>query len=166
MIIEDKMSFWERSSQKDVDAIVCTCNNVIKNDGSLVMGAGIALDFNKEFVGINKRWGKIVEDLAEGGHNDYGVLLDGPRQYAHNQIYLVGFQTKRHWIDPSDIDLIAWSATKLAKLADLLCWTRVICPPFGCGNGKLEWSDVEKKIRKILDDRFIIINLTQDGVIK
>jgi hypothetical protein len=163
MLIED-IGFWERASKKDVDAIVCTTNNVIKNDGSLVMGAGIALAFNKEFPYLAQRWGKVIEGMAEGGHTDYGVVIDGPRTWGHNQIYLVGLQTKRHWGDPSPIELVVESVKKLKDLADLLCWSRIICPKFGCANGKLEWKDVEKKISKILDDRFIIIGLSPDGV--
>jgi hypothetical protein len=163
MIIEKTMGFWERANKGDIDAIVCTTNNVIKNDGSLVMGAGIALAFNKEFPYLAQRWGKVIEGMAEGGHTDYGVVIDGPRSFGHNQIYLVGVQTKRHWGDPSPIELVVESVSKLAYLADLLCWTRVICPAFGCSNGQLEWPEVEKKIKKILDDRFIIIGLSPDG---
>lgn len=164
MIIED-IGFWERSAKKDVDAIVCTTNNVIKNDGSLVMGAGIALAFNKEFPYLAQRWGKVVEGMAEGGHTDYGIVLDGPRSYGHNQIYIVGVQTKRHWGDPSPLELVVESVSKLAYLADLLCWSRVICPAFGCANGGLTWSEVSKKIGKILDDRFIIVGLSPDGAV-
>lgn len=163
MIIEKTMGFWERANKGDIDAIVCTTNNVIKNDGSLVMGAGIALAFNKEFPYLAQRWGKVIEGMAEGGHTDYGIVIDGPRSFGHNQIYLVGVQTKRHWGDPSPIELVVESVRKLAYLADLLCWTRVICPAFGCSNGQLEWPEVEKKIKKILDDRFIIIGLSPDG---
>ena len=165
MIIETKMGFWERANQKDAEVLVCTTNNVVKNDGSLVMGAGIALAFNKEFPMLAQNWGAVVEGMAEGGHTDYGVILDGPRRFNHNTVYLAGVQTKRRWQDPSDIDLVVNSVKKLRDLADLLCWTRVICPAFASLNGGLEWKDVEKKICKILDDRFIIINVSQDGII-
>lgn len=163
MIIENTMGFWERANKKDAEVLVCTTNNQIKNDGSLVMGAGIALAFNKEFPMLAQRWGAVVEGMAEGGHNDYGVVLDGPRNFGHNIVYLAGVQTKRHWKDPSDLDLVVSSVKKLRDLADLLCWSRVICPVFGCSNGGLTWKDVEKKISKILDDRFIIIGLSPDG---
>lgn len=163
MIIENKMGFWERSNQKDAEVLVCTTNNVIKYDGSLVMGAGIALAFNKEFPMLAQRWGRVVEGMAEGGHTDYGVILDGPRNYNGNIIYIAGVQTKRHWNEPSPIELVVESVKKLRDLADLLCWTRVICPAFATANGGLKWSEIEKKIGKILDDRFIIIGLSPDG---
>ena len=164
MIIENEKGFWERANEKDAEVLVCTINNTIKNDGSLVMGRGIALAFNKEFPYLAQRWGKVIEGMAEGGHTDFGVVLDGPRTWGHNQIYLVGLQTKRHWGDPSPIELVVESVKKLRDLADLLCWSRVICPKFGCANGKLSWDEVEKKIKKYLDDRFIIIGLSPDGV--
>lgn len=163
MIIETKMGFWERANQKDAEVLVCTTNNVVKNDGSLVMGKGIAGSFNSEFPFLAQNWGAVVEGMAEGGHTDYNVILDGPRRFNHNTVYLAGVQTKRRWQDPSDMDLVVNSVKKLRDLADLLCWSRVICPKFGCANGGLVWAEVEKKISKILDDRFIIINLSTDG---
>lgn len=165
MIIEREKSFWARSNEKDVQAICCTTNNVIKNDGSLVMGNGIALQFNKDFPYLAKNWGIFIEGMAEGGHTDYHIVIDGLRRLNHNAIYLVGVQTKRHWKDPSDIDLIIESCKKLRDLADLLNWQCIICPAFGCGCGSLTFKDVEKKIGKILDDRFIMIGISPDGII-
>lgn len=164
MIIEKEKGFWQRANEKDVQVLVCTTNNVIKNDGSLVMGGGVALAFNKEFPFLAQRWGAVVQGMAEGGHNDYFILIDGPRQWNNGDvIYLVGLQTKRNWKDPSDIELIVESCKKLRDLADILKWDRIICPAFGCGYGGLVFKDVEKKISKILDDRFIIIGLSPDG---
>lgn len=157
MIIE-QISFWERANKKDVDAIVCTTNNVIKSNGSLVMGRGIAAQFKETFKGIDYRWGKLVEGYQEGGHNDYGIILDGPNKYNHNSIYLIGLQTKREWFDPSPIDLVEFSCRKLFDLANLLCWSSIIMTKPGCGNGGLDWKVVEKKI-KFLDDRFTIVEL-------
>lgn len=165
MIIENKIGFWERSDQKDVQAICCTTNNVIKNDGSLVMGAGSAKNFSDNFPFLARNWGMLIQGMVEAGHNDYHIIIDGPRQWNKDVLYIVGVQTKRHWKDPSDIDLIVESCKKLRDLADLLSWDRIICPAFGCGFGGLNFKDIEKKISKILDDRFIIIGLSPDGAI-
>ena len=164
MIIED-IGFWERANKDDVDAIVCTTNNVIKQNGALVMGAGIAKAFRDTFPYLDINWGAAAEASADGGNPDYGVLIDGPRMLNRIKVYLVAFQTKRDWADPSDLDLIQYSAQKLAALADILNWQRVICPAFGTNNGGLSWGDVEKKVKKILDDRFIIVGLSPDGVV-
>lgn len=165
MIIEKEKGFWTRADEKDVQAIVCCTNNVIKNDGSLVMGAGSARQFSDSFPLLARNWGMLIQGMAEGGHTDYNIVLDGPRQWNKDVLYLVGLQTKRHWKDPSDINLIVESCKRLADLADILNWQRIICPAFGCGYGGLEFKDIEPKIKKILDDRFIIINLSSDGVI-
>ncbi len=166
MIIEKEKGFWTRANEKDVQAICCTTNNVIKSDGSLVMGAGSAKQFSDTFPLLAKNWGAVVQGMAEAGHNDYSILIDGPRIWNKGDvIYLIGVQTKRHWKDPSDIDLIIESVKKLRDLADLLQIDRIICPAFGCGMGGLTWGDLEKKLSKILDDRFIIINVSQDGII-
>lgn len=163
MIIEKEKGFWERSNQKDVQAIVCTTNNVVKNDGSLVMGAGCAKACSDNFPFLARNWGMLVNGMQEGGNNDYYILIDGPRQWNRDVLYIVGVQTKRHWKDPSDIDLIVESCKKLRDLADILNWQCIICPAFGCGYGGLTFKDVEKKISKILDDRFTIIGLSPDG---
>ena len=163
MIIED-INFWDRVKESDFDAMVCTTNNIVKNNGALVMGAGIAKSFRDNFPYLDLRWGKIIDGLKEGGYDDYNILIDGPVNWHNNYIYLVGLQTKRDWKDDSDIDLIVESCKKLSQLADALNWSKIILTKLGCGNGNLEWKDVSKKISKILDDRFIIIDFSADGV--
>ena len=163
MIVENKIGFWERIGFDDVQAAVITLNNVIKNDGSLVMGAGQSLQANKTFPLLARNWGMLIKGMSEGGHNDFHLVIDGPRQYNRDVLYLVGLQTKRNWKDPSDLDLIVESCKRLRDLADTLHWDRIIVPALGCGYGNLKWSEVEKKIGKILDDRFIIIGLSPDG---
>ena len=165
MIIENKIGFWERTNHKDVQAIVCTLCNVIKNDGSLVMGVGSAKSFSDNFPFLARNWGMLIQGIAEGGDSDYHIVIDGPRMWNKDVLYLIGVQTKRHWKDPSDIDLIIESCKKLRDLADILNLKRIICPAFGCGHGGLTFKDIESKIKKILDDRFIIVGLSPDGVV-
>lgn len=164
MIIEKNKGFWERSKEPDVDAIVCTTNNVIKTNGALVMGAGIAKAFRDEFPFLDLNWGKCVENAKDACIEDYGVLIDGPRRYYHNSIYLIGVQTKRDWANPSDEELILFSCKKLRDLCNTLNLQRIICPKFGCANGGLKWADISKKVGRILDDRFVVIDFSPDGV--
>lgn len=157
-MITENCGFWERAKDKSFDALVCTTNNVIKYNGALVMGAGIARQFSEEFKGIDSLWGQIVEGLQEGGHEDYHLIVDGPRKRFHSlPIYLVGLQTKRDWADPSPIELVTESCKKLKDLADILNWSKILMTPPGCGNGGLNWKDVQKSI-KFLDDRFLVVD--------
>jgi O-acetyl-ADP-ribose deacetylase (regulator of RNase III) len=165
MIIEKEKGFWKRADEKDVQAIVCTTCNIIKSDGSLVMGAGCARAFSETFPMLSKNWGMVVQGIAEGGNSDYHIVLDGPRRWNNDAIYVIGLQTKRHWKDPSDIELIVESCKRLKNLADILHLQSIICPAFGCGFGGLNFKDVEKRISKILDDRFTVISLSSDGAV-
>ncbi|MFK5283150.1 hypothetical protein ACI3PL_26625, partial [Lacticaseibacillus paracasei] len=71
MIIEKEKSFWNRADEKDVQAIVCTLCNVIKNDGSLVMGKGCAKQFSDTFPFLAKNWGALIQGIAESGRTDF-----------------------------------------------------------------------------------------------
>lgn len=156
-MIEEDGGYWERASKKDLDALVCTTNNVVKSNGALVMGRGIAAQFRETFPYLDLNWGAIVEGIQEGGNEDYNILIDGPRKWQHNTIYLVGLQTKRDWAQPSPIELVIESCKKLALLANIMTWSKVLMTKPGCGNGGLTWKEVRKNI-KFLDDRFIIID--------
>lgn len=163
IVIIEETDYWARASKKDIDALVCTTNNIIRHDGSLVMGAGIAKQFKETFPYLDLNWGVIVDGLKDGGHEDYHILIDGPRRWQINSVYLVALQTKRHWQDPSPLDLVVESCHRLKLLADIMNWSVVLMTPPGCGNGKLEWKQVKKAI-KFLDDRFIIVdNGTHNG---
>ena len=66
VIIEKEKGFWTRADEKDVQAICCTTNNVIKNDGSLVMGAGSAKNFSDNFPFLARNWGMLIQGMAAG----------------------------------------------------------------------------------------------------
>lgn len=149
------MKFWEAASQNDVNAIVCTTNNVVRKNGSLVMGRGSAKDFKEKFKYLDWNWGQIVADHADNGIEDYHLLITGPRRLDHAQIYLVGLQTKRSWVDDSPMELVVKSCEKLKQLADLMSWRKIVMPRPGCGNGNLRWREVKKEIQ--LDKRFVVI---------
>ncbi len=137
MIIKDNI--W--NIYKNYDAICCTCNNVIKNNGELVMGAGIAKEFKIKYDWLSKSWGdRIKPDL-----NFFITLMKV-------KPHLIYFQTKFHWKDKSDIDLIISSMKKLCFQIDILNWNKVLLPQPGCTNGGLSWeNEVYPKIKHMLD---------------
>ena len=129
------------------DAVCVTTNGIIKKDGSLVMGKGIAQAFAK-------RYPKLPFIL--GGHvNRYG---NRPFRVKEGDIYIVSFPTKHDWRDKSDIELIRKSASELVSMADKFGWHKIILPRPGCGYGQLNWGAVKGIIDPILDERFYIIS--------
>lgn len=135
------------------DAICFTSNGVVKTNGELVMGAGIAKAFRYRWPDLPKRFGAVVR-------------LDGNRvQYYEQQltyekdIFIVSFPTKNHWKDDSDIELIKKSANELIQLTDRMKWKSVGLTKPGCGLGGLSWNEVSKVVGPILDDRITIFHI-------
>jgi hypothetical protein len=140
------------------DAICFTSNGVVKKDGSLVMGAGVAKVFRDRFIGLDKRAGDAVREYGNVCRCVCrlpclvcdGCILEG--------IDIVAFPTKHHWRDPSDIALIIKSAYELMQLVESNNWKLVALPRPGCSNGGLQWSEVKKVLDPILDDRVLIVS--------
>jgi hypothetical protein len=128
-------------------APVCiTTNGIIKKNGELVMGAGIALQAKQRFPALPLKAGNAVKGY-------------GNRTLYFIEERLFTFPTKYDWRDPSDINLIGLSAHQLKAQCDQLGFNRVYLPRPGCSNGKLNWPDVDNVLRQILDDRFTIVSL-------
>jgi hypothetical protein len=136
-------------SFKDADAIAFTSNGIVKNDESLVMGAGIAKAFRDRFRGLDLKAGRHVK--ANG--NVVGVLTaDRP--------CILNFPTKNHWKTPSDLALIVRSAKRLVEITNERRWNKVCLTRFGCGLGGLNWwQQVKPATENILDDRFYVVSL-------
>jgi len=134
------------------DAICFTSNGVLKKNGALVMGAGVAKAFRDRIVGVDiaagvavKANGNICQPVLTLSNIDFGTVT------------IVAFPTKHHWRNDSSIDLIKRSAEQLVELADKNDWKKILLPPPGCGMGNLSFEkDVRPVLEKILDDRFIV----------
>lgn len=133
----------------DADAICVTTNGVVKRNGELVMGAGIAKQFAERYPDLPQFLGNLV-------------TLHGNQPYIFNATPLarpvvVSFPSKYDWKNPSSLDLIRRSALYLRDMVELKEWKKVVLPRPGCGYGGLKWETVKKVIEPILDDRFYII---------
>lgn len=133
---------------KTYDAICFTSNGIVKNNGALVMGAGVAKAFRDRFNGIDNIFGKIVSCYG----NHVWVV-------KHSKLNIVSFPTKHHWRNASDLRLIKRSAEELMLAIENNKWNNVALPRPGCSNGGLHWTDVTKVISNILDDRVTVISL-------
>ena len=145
--------------QRDADAIVFTSNGIVRSDGQLVMGAGIAKAFNDKFYLLADEAGWRVK--RDGNHvHAFWAMASKDRSISPETV-IFSFPTKHHFKDKSDIVLIERSAKELVKFVDALTLRplkRIYLPRPGVGLGQLKWEDVKKVIEPILDDRFVVIN--------
>lgn len=139
-MIEVKGSMWDA----DASHFCITTNSVVKYNGELVMGAGIALQAKLRFPELPILFAQHVKSRG-----------NTPCAIRHSSgKYYVSFPTKHHWKDPSDITLIIKSAKLIAK--HIPADAKVAMSRPGCGNGGLAWETVKAAICDILDDRFTV----------
>lgn len=130
-----------------VSAICVTTNGVIKRDGRLVMGAGIAKQARDRFPDIDLTAGQKVKTFG----NVPAIL------HQEGATSIVSLPTKNHFQHKSDMSLIVRSCILLQKMADEQGWRYIALTPPGCGHGGLRWLDVKSEIQNILDDRFYVL---------
>jgi len=135
------------------NAYCVTTNNVIKDNGRAVMGAGVALSAARKFPQCDKYLADFIEKNGHIVGVFYTVVND------KNNFDLISFPTKYHWKNKSDIKLIEKSAKELMNLINLNRYNSVILPKPGCSNGGLDWSYVKGIVEPILDDRVVIVSL-------
>ena len=154
-MIELVGDFWQESRDHKYDALVCTTNLIVRKDGCLVMGAGIAKGFRDTFNNIDRRWG---ERLLNGQHQDGFMITSAYFSYNGNRLlHLVAFPTKENWKQDAKIELIERSALTLSQSARILGLRAVLMTRPGCANGHLNWPDVKPILDKYLDGRFYVI---------
>jgi hypothetical protein len=121
-----------------------TTNGIIKSNGNLVMGKGIALQ-------ASQRYPSLPRILAQH------VRAKGNVPCLVPECKILSFPTKHNWHDPSDPVLIVKSARLAMDLLPRDCTCAMSRP--GCGNGNLRWEQVKPLIDDILDDRFFVYSL-------
>lgn len=143
---------------KGNEAGVVTTNGILKSDGRLVMGAGIAKYARDNFRDIDMTLGALVS--KHGSHSYFLGSYEDAHRSAEGlapNVFVLSMPTKRHWRDPSDIGLIVQSAVELSVLATRNNLEAVYLPAPGCSNGQLDYaSQVRPAIAKVLDSRFIV----------
>lgn len=140
------------------EAGVVTTNGIVKQDGRLVMGAGIAKYCRDNHAFIDQQLGHLVKE--SGNHAYYtGPYFDDNRfaKQMYPWVAVISMPTKHHFRDKSDINLIKQSCSEMMKIADTLHLIRIYMPTPGCNLGQLDYtSEVKPVISSILDDRFIV----------
>jgi len=147
---------WTRN-----DLLIFTSNGVVRKDGRLVMGKGIAKVVRDNFPPlknsfkaqrIDSLFGRLVEKYGNRPFivptSCFCLLEDKPQ-------YVMSFPTKHHWRDKSSLELINKSR-ELAVL-EIKKWLkhdpdfrkevkRVLCPLWGTENGGLSLEDVKGEL--------------------
>lgn len=142
--------FTMPNSHGTTNAICITTNGIIKKDGRAVMGAGVAKIANNLF--------HLDDKLAAHLRTNGNTVADlGMYTHQQSQYHILSFPTKEHWMESSNLDLIASSAKQLVTLCNASGYDRVYLTPPGCGCGGLSWKDVEPVLSPILDDRFTVL---------
>lgn len=139
------------------DAIGFTSNGIVKKDGRLVMGAGVAKVFRDNVPNIDEEFGRLVKERGNVVCPSlYLVYLNSIGLWKKETPWIFNFPTKHHWRDGSDLKLIQDSAKHLIHWINHGEWKNVYLPAPGTLNGGLSWVIVKPAIENILDDRVII----------
>lgn len=120
----------------EVDALV----NTVNTQG--VMGKGIALQFKKAYPAMYEDY----RAAAKAGEVRLGHVQVWPTGQMTGPRYVINFPTKGHWKSRSKIADIEAGLVDLIRVIRELGISSIAVPPLGCGNGGLEWRDVEPRI--------------------
>ena len=119
--------------QDDVDAIVNTVNCVG------VMGKGIALQFRNKWP-ENYR---IYETACKAKEIRPGRMFVFDSGGLVKPNFIINFPTKDHWRGKSNLKFIRAGMTDLVAQIRRLGIRSIAIPPLGCGNGGLDWAEVQ-----------------------
>lgn len=161
-MIEIIGNYWDEAKKDSprYDALVCTTNKMVKNNGRLVMGAGIAKEFKEHFQDLDLIWGGRLRCRAHD--NGFMVTSVYTSLGGLRLLHLVAFPTKDDWKHPARIELIKCSALTLENLVNIMGWNNILMTRPGCGMGGLTWNIVKPEI-SFLNDKFKIITKSADS---
>jgi O-acetyl-ADP-ribose deacetylase (regulator of RNase III) len=128
--------------EADAEALVNTVNTVG------VAGKGIALQFRQAFPNNFKAYSAA----AKRGEVRPGRMFVFDTNQMGFPRYIINFPTKRHWRGKSRLDDIRTGLDDLVRVLREYEIKSVAIPPLGCGNGGLDWGDVEPLIREAMQE--------------
>jgi O-acetyl-ADP-ribose deacetylase (regulator of RNase III) len=124
----------------DAQALVNTVNTVG------VMGKGIALQFKLAFPDNYKAY----ERACKRGDVQIGKMFVFHREDSPRVI--INFPTKSHWKGKSKMEDIKSGLKALIQVVKNEHIKSIAVPPLGCGNGGLDWADVQPLITQAFSE--------------
>lgn len=125
-----------------LDYVCITTNSIIKVNGNLCMGAGVALEASDREPLLKSEWAKQIKAKnAVGGI--YGLLSYGK---------YIAFQTKTDYRKPSTVEIISHSVEKLKRLAEKYPDKHFGLPYPGINHGKLTKQIVQPLLESLPDN--------------
>lgn len=140
-MLEINCDLWDFDGYKAI-----TTNGIVKPDGRLVMGAGVAKQARERYKDIDAQLGAYVKKW-------------GNRCFILPKWQMISFPTKEHFRDLSSFSLIEQSCRQAMEIADKYKIKKVGMTRPGCGNGGRSWDVIKKLIEPLLDDRFTICDV-------
>ena len=128
--------------QSGAEAVINTVNCVG------VMGKGIALQFKQAFP----RNYEAYRRACDAGEVRLGEMFVFDTGSMINPRWIINFPTKGHWKAKSRLSDIETGLEDLKRVILENGIRSIAVPPLGCGNGGLDWAEVEPVIRRALGD--------------
>lgn len=151
MILE-RGNMWDMWGRTDM--FVVTTNPIVRRDGAVVMGRGLALQAANRFPRLPYDFGKILKSVNRSQHPEIYNFGEIGRYVSGQKSQLMGyFMVKHHWRDAADLNVIHDSVT--AMLHYMRRWlelsARIDMNFPGIGNGRLRREDVLPEIEALPD---------------
>lgn len=124
---EVRGNLW--AAHKQGSFIVITTNTQCRQDGTAIMGGGIALAAAQRYKGLDAHYGKHLRSAADPEKPVY-LLKDR----------LILLPTKREVHKLSPLDLVEKNILWLKALSENHPTWRIALIPLGCGLGGLDWG--------------------------
>jgi len=124
--------------------IAIPTNGTLRQDGQLVMGAGVAKQARDRFAMLPLLLGDLIRCF-------------GNQVVAVSSLRIAAFPTKHDWRASACPGLIAKSCIELGRYLTQFEIAKIYLPRVGAGLGGLEWEQVRALIAPLLDDRITIV---------
>jgi len=131
----------------ETDLFCFTANSIVKRNGELVCGCGMAKQVADRFPNVPVFFGgQVTETCGSGG--EFGLLIAKLRPRPS----VAAFQTKLDWRAKSPLDLIEFSTNQLASLANHYPDARFDLNFPGIGRGGLSVGEVLPILERLADN--------------